>query len=61
MLNDVYVGEVTYPFILSQKGNTIKILNIGSVEYIYQENGEKVTLIPYETDGLQIIHLEKVK
>jgi hypothetical protein len=61
MMNDTYLGIVNYPFILTQKGNTTKFLIIGGIEYIYQETGDKVTLIPYETDGLQVMHLEKVK
>jgi hypothetical protein len=62
MMNDAYLGIVAYPFVLTQKGNATKFLYIGNVGYIYEEEfGDKVSLIPYEADGLQVIRLEKVK
>ena len=61
MMNDIYLTIIEYPFILTQKGNATKFLYIENIEYIYQEKGDRIILIPYETDGLQMIYLEKVK
>ena len=61
MMNDLYLTLIEFPFVLTQKGDSTKILYIASIGYIYQERGNKIILIPHDTEGLQVIYLEKVK
>lgn len=60
MLSSDYSTVVEYPFVMDQSGTTLFLI-VSGIRYIYRTKEDSVMLIPYATEGIQPIHLERMK